>query len=71
MNNRKVTIRILHAAMFVMIAAAGCHRLKDEDRFYQLRLPEEKLRQIEPLDLAAARRQNPPRPPNQTSPRQP
>jgi outer membrane protein TolC len=53
--------------MFVMIAAAGCHRLKDEDRFYQLRLPEEKLRQIEPLDLAAARRQNPPAPaePNQ------
>jgi len=57
---------------YALLSLAGCGQLPGDEEFYELKVPPQKLRQIEPLDLkpAEVRRQNQ-IDPNRTDPNQP
>jgi len=53
------TVLSLAAAAVVMLTIPGCQDVPPEDGFYELRVPQEKLRQIEPLDLSRTKQAPP------------
>lgn len=57
---------------YALLSLAGCGQLPGDEEFYELKVPPQKLRQIEPLDLkpAEVRRQNQ-LDPNRPDPNQP
>ncbi len=54
MNNRYCISIILYIVATVLTAAlVGCSSISDEDSFYEMKIPQEKLKQIEPMNLDA------------------
>ena len=50
-KNSAERISVLIVVALLLTTVAGCTRLKQEDRFREIKVPREKLRQIETLDL--------------------
>lgn len=54
--SNKITVKkvVLLIVAMSLIATMGCYKLQKQDQFYELYVPEKKLKQIETLDLSAS-----------------
>ena len=67
-KNSAERISVLIVVALLLTTLAGCSRLRKKDRFGEFKVPREKLRQIETLDLKDMKSEAPPAEPNAAPP---